>query len=92
MSATTRNPAGGVEDMDNSFLLHDLLEVENHPVYLDDFLTRARPAGLRFVLEASVAVSREENFSPDAQRQLAGIADTVARERRIDFILNRSFR
>jgi len=92
MSATTRIPAGGVEDMDDSFLLHDLLEVENHPVYLDDFLARAGAAGLRFVSEANVAASREENFSPDAQRQLAGIGDTVARERRIDFILNRSFR
>ena len=81
-----------VEDMDDSFLLHDLLEVENHPLYLDEFLVRAGAAGLRFVSEANVAASREENFSPDAQRQLAGIDDTAAREQRIDFILNRSFR
>jgi len=81
-----------VDDMEDSFLLHDLLEVENHPVYLDQFLARADEAGLQFVSEGNVAASREENFSPEARRQLAAITDPVAREQRIDFLLNRSFR
>ncbi len=81
-----------VDDMEDSFLLHDLLEVENHPVYLDQFLARADEAGLQFVSEGNVAASREENFSPEARRQLAAIIDPVAREQRIDFLLNRSFR
>ncbi|MBT4488581.1 MAG: methyltransferase domain-containing protein, partial [Rhodospirillaceae bacterium] len=84
--------AARIADMDDSFLLHDLLEVENHPVYVDDFLAGAKDAGLQFLSEANVAASREENFSPEARRQLAGIADTVIREQQIDFILNRSFR
>ena len=81
-----------VDEMEDSFLLHDLLEVENHPVYVDDFLARAGQAGLQFISEANVAASREENFSPEARRQLAAMDDTVAREQRIDFVLNRSFR
>ncbi len=81
-----------VDEMEDSFLLHDLLEVENHPVYVDDFLARAGAAGLQFVSEANVAASREENFSPEARRQLAAMDDPVAREQRIDFVLNRSFR
>ena len=81
-----------MDAMEDAFLLHDLLEVENHPVYIDDFLARAGDAGLQFISEANVAASREENFSPEARRQLAAIDDTVAREQRIDFILNRSFR
>ncbi|MBT3371199.1 MAG: methyltransferase domain-containing protein [Rhodospirillaceae bacterium] len=81
-----------VDDMEDSFLLHDLLEVENHPIYLDQFLARADAAGLQFISEGNVAASREENFSPEARRQLAAIADPVVREQRIDFLLNRSFR
>jgi SAM-dependent methyltransferase len=81
-----------VDDMEDSFLLHDLLEVENHPVYFDDFLARAGAGGLQFVSEANVAASREENFSPEARRQLTALDDLAAREQRIDFVLNRSFR
>ncbi len=81
-----------VADLDDGFLLHDLLEAENHPLYVDEFLARAEGAGLQFLSEANVAASREENFSPAARRQLAAIDDAVPREQRIDFILNRSFR
>ncbi len=81
-----------VDDMEDSFLLHDLLEVENHPVYVDDFLARAGAADLQFISEANVAASREENFSPEARRQLAALDDLADREQCIDFILNRSFR
>jgi SAM-dependent methyltransferase len=81
-----------VAKMADSFLLHDLLEVENHPVYIDEFTARAGDAGLQFISEANVAASREENFSPEARRQLAAIDDPMAREQHIDFILNRSFR
>ncbi len=81
-----------VAEMEDSFLLHDLLEVENHPVYAAEFMARAAAAGLQFVSEANVAASREENFSPEAQNQLRALTDTTEREQRIDFILNRSFR
>lgn len=81
-----------VDDMEDSFLLHDLLEVENHPVYVDGFLSQAAAAGLQFISEGNVAASREENFSPEARRQLAAINDPIAREQQIDFLLNRSFR
>ncbi|MFP6749254.1 MAG: methyltransferase regulatory domain-containing protein [Alphaproteobacteria bacterium] len=81
-----------VAELEDGFLLHELLEVENHPLYVDEFLARAGAAGLQFVSEANVAASPEENFSPEACRQLAAIKDTVGREQRIDFILNRGFR
>lgn len=80
-----------VAALENGFLLHDLLEVENHPLYVDDFLSRAGAADLQFLSEANVAASREENFSPEARRQLAALDDTIGREQQIDFILNRSF-
>ena len=81
-----------VAALENGFLLHDLLVVENHPLYVDDFLSRAGAADLQFLSEANVAASREENFSPEARRQLAALDDTIGWEQQIDFILNRSFR
>lgn len=81
-----------VDDMEDAFLLHDLLEVYNHPVYLDEFLARAAEADLQFISEANVAASRTENFSPEARRQLTAMDQTTMREQHIDFVLNRSFR
>jgi SAM-dependent methyltransferase len=81
-----------VAELEDGVLLHDLLAVENHPLYVDEFLARASEAGLQFVSEANVAASRDENFSPEARRQLAAIKDTAGREQRIDFVLNRGFR
>ncbi len=81
-----------IDDMDNGPLMHDLFEVENHPVYVDDFIVRAHEADLQYISEGNMAASREENFSPEARRQLSTVTDTVQREQLIDFILNRSFR
>lgn len=81
-----------IDDMDNGLLMHDLFEVENHPVYVDDFIVRAHEADLQYISEGNMAASREENFSPEARRQLSTVTDTVQREQLIDFILNRSFR
>jgi len=81
-----------IDDMDDSLLMHDLFEIENHPIYVDDFIARAHEAGLQYISESNMAASREENFSPEAQRQLSTVTNTVQREQLIDFILNRSFR
>jgi len=81
-----------IDDMDNGQLMHDLFEVESHPVYVDDFIVRAHEADLQYISEGNMAASREESFSPEARRQLSTVTNTVQREQLIDFILNRSFR
>ena len=81
-----------IDDMDNGLLMHDLFEAEGHPVYVDYFIVRAHKADLQYISEGNMAASREENFSPEARRQLSTVTDTVQREQLIDFILNRRFR
>ena len=81
-----------INSMHDEVLMQDLLGVENHPVYVDDFLELADEANLQFISEANVAASRAENYSPEAQRQLSLIKNIIQREQRIDFILNRSTR
>ena len=87
--AEEKQRVGALED---GFLLHDLIEAENHPVYVDEFLRRCADAGLQYISESNVAASREENFAPGVRLHLSAIDDLVAREQNIDFLLNRSFR
>ena len=54
--------------------------VENHPVFVDDFLARADEANLQFISEANMAASRVENYSPEARRQLSLIKNIVQRD------------
>ena len=81
-----------INSMHDDILMRDLTDVENHPVYVDNFLALADEANLQFISEANMAASRVENYSPEARRQLSLIKDIVQREQRIDFILNRSIR
>lgn len=81
-----------VAGYDDGFLLHDLLEPENHPVWFEDFAARAANAGLRHLCESNLSVSRIENFGLAARQALAAIADPVAREQHIDFWLGRTLR
>lgn len=78
--------------LDDSFLLHDLLEAENHPVWFADFAEAAADAGLQYVSESNLSASRLENFPQQVRLILAQCVDPLAREQRIDYWLNRSLR
>lgn len=78
--------------LDDSYLLHDLLEAENHPVWFSDFADAVAAAGLRYVSESNLSASVPENFPPQLRQILARCADPLVREQRIDFWLNRSLR
>lgn len=83
---------GRMAALDDSFLLHDLLEAENHPVWFADFAAALAAAGLRHVSESNLSASRLQNFPQQLQLILAQCVDPLAREQRIDFWLNRSLR
>jgi len=87
-----REEQAKVQALDDAFLLHDLLEVENHPVYVADFADRADAAGLTWLTEANIAATRPAAFPPAARQVLEAQASPMAREQLIDFWLNRSFR
>jgi len=81
-----------VAALDDAFLLHDLLEVENHPVYFSEFARRAGAAGLQYLTEANIAATRPASFGAQARQILEAQGDVLQREQLIDFWLNRSFR
>lgn len=80
--------------LDDSFLLHDLLEVENRPVWFRDFAASARAAGLQWLSESNLSTSRPENRPAGHPLPFANeaAADPIDREQAIDFWLNRSLR
>jgi SAM-dependent methyltransferase len=78
--------------LSDAYLLHDLLEVHNHPCYVGDFLARAEASGLAYVAEANLGATRSELYPPAVRQVLETLPDRVAREQFIDFWRNRSFR
>jgi hypothetical protein len=91
-AAILREERDRVAALDDSFLLHDLLEAENHPVWFAEFAAAAAAAGLQWLSESNLSVSRLENFPQQLRLILAQSVDAVAREQRIDYWLNRSLR
>ena len=92
VSALLQRETQNIDALSDAFLLHDLMETENHPVYFRDFAARADAAGLHYLSEANVGASYGLNFPDDVQQILATARDRVDREQYIDFWLHRSFR
>ncbi len=92
VSALLQRETQNVDALSDAFLLHDLMEAENHPVYFRDFAERAAAAGLRYLGEANVGTSYDLNFSDEVRQILATARDRIDREQYVDFWLHRSFR
>ena len=78
--------------VNDSYVVHEELEAENHPVYFSDFAQRADGAGLQFVCEAYPSVTDVQLPTElrDQLRQLS--ADDIQYEQYLDFVRNRTFR
>jgi methyltransferase-like protein len=77
----------------DSYLLHDLLEEVNDPIYFHQFVARAAAKGLQFVSEVQGSMVAPDDFPlavADTLRQLA--TDPVELEQFLDFLINRKFR
>ncbi|NJN46571.1 MAG: hypothetical protein HC808_08930 [Candidatus Competibacteraceae bacterium] len=51
--------------LDDHFLLHDELELENHPLYFHEFVERALAFGLQFLSEAEFHTNPHPDFAAD---------------------------
>ncbi|MEE4378942.1 MAG: class I SAM-dependent methyltransferase [Candidatus Competibacteraceae bacterium] len=51
--------------LDDHFLLHDELELENHPLYFHEFVERAEAFGLSFLSEAEFHTNPHPDFAAD---------------------------
>jgi methyltransferase-like protein/SAM-dependent methyltransferase len=77
----------------DSYLAHDLLEEENTPFYLHEFVARAERHQLQYVGEPSLSQMLSANFPDKVRDTLNRVGKTVvAQEQYMDFLRNRFFR
>jgi methyltransferase-like protein/cyclopropane fatty-acyl-phospholipid synthase-like methyltransferase len=87
-----RDEATRLERFADTYLFHDYLAEENHPVYFHEFAEHAVAAGLRYLNEATFG-NEEMRLSADARQVLSRLGpDVIRREQYTDFVLNRAFR
>ena len=82
-----------LRQMSDSYLLHEHLEEVNEPLFFHEFITRARPHGLRYLGEADVHGMAANSFPEEVQSTLRRLtADQVESEQYLDFLRHRTFR
>ena len=91
-AAVLREEIETLGTVNDSYVVHEELEAENHPVYFSEFAQSAEVAGLRFVCEAYPSVMDVQLSAAlrDELRQLS--ADEIQYEQYLDFVRNRTFR
>jgi methyltransferase-like protein/2-polyprenyl-3-methyl-5-hydroxy-6-metoxy-1,4-benzoquinol methylase len=79
---------------EDSYLLHDHFEVDNHPCYFKDFIAAADEAGLAFLGEANIAEMVPHHLGQEVKATLDMLSkgDIIATEQYMDFFRNRYFR
>jgi len=87
-----RSEAERLANLSDEFLLHDVLEEANYPVYFHEFVERAGACGLQYICEALPADRRRSVVAPDVYAKLAGEFDPIELEQHLDFLDGTSFR
>lgn len=74
-----------------SYLFHEHLEAENHPVYFYQFMERAQAYGLQYLAEPRLSLMLLKNMPPQAQEKFQRL-DLLRREQYMDFVRGQRFR
>ena len=91
-AALLREEIETLDTVNDSYVVHEELEAENHPVYFSDFAQSAEVAGLRYMCEAYPSVT-DVQLSAELRDQLRQLsADDIQYEQYLDFVRNRTFR
>ena len=91
-AALLREEIETLDTVNDSYIVHEELEAENHPVYFSDFAQSADAAGLRFLCEAYPSAT-DVQLSAELREQLRQLsADDIQYEQYLDFVRNRTFR
>jgi cyclopropane fatty-acyl-phospholipid synthase-like methyltransferase/methyltransferase-like protein len=91
-AALLREEIETLDTVNDSYVVHEELEAENHPVYFSDFAQSAEAAGLRFLCEAYPSVT-DVQLPAALREQLRQLsADDIQYEQYLDFVRNRTFR
>ena len=91
-AALLREELETLDTVNDSYVVHEELEAENHPVYFNEFAQSAEAAGLRYMCEAYPSVT-DVQLSAELRDQLRQLsADDIQYEQYLDFVRNRTFR
>ena len=91
-AALLREEIETLDTVNDSYIVHEELEAENHPVYFSDFAQSADAAGLRYLCEAYPSAT-DVQLSGELREQLRQLsADDIQYEQYLDFVRNRTFR
>lgn len=91
-TATLRQEIATLATVDDSYLMHEELESENHPVYFFEFARRAAEAGLQFVAEAQMSMTDMQLSAEVRDTARRWSSDEIRYEQYLDFVRNRTFR
>jgi methyltransferase-like protein/SAM-dependent methyltransferase len=77
----------------DSYLLHEMLEEVNDPIYFSDFVARAQRHGLQYLSEVEFRVTLAGNLDASLAQGVMNIArDQIEWEQYLDFVKGRTFR
>ena len=80
-------------EQSDSYLLHELLEEYNQPLYFHEFAERAGLAGMQYLSESQLSTMLPNVLPPDVMATIGHLGrDVVATEQYMDFVRNRMFR
>ena len=91
--AFLRSELESIRGQEAWYLLHDHLEENNDPCYLNEFVRRAAKHKLRYLGEADFPAMVPANLPPEIRQVLDRVShDQVRLEQYMDFLRNRTFR
>jgi SAM-dependent methyltransferase/methyltransferase-like protein len=87
-----RSEAERLAKLDPAFLLHDVLEETNLPVYFHEFIAHAAAHGLQYVGEALAVDRRGIGLDPQVLAELRAAYSPLEFEQHLDFLDGTAFR
>jgi methyltransferase-like protein/2-polyprenyl-3-methyl-5-hydroxy-6-metoxy-1,4-benzoquinol methylase len=91
--AAVKAQLGAVLAQSDAYLLHDHLELVNHPVYFREFAAHAERHRLQVAGDCILGIRFNDYLSPEAEQRLEAITnDPILKEEYRDIVRNRSIR
>jgi methyltransferase-like protein/cyclopropane fatty-acyl-phospholipid synthase-like methyltransferase len=87
-----REEARKLADVQDNYLLHDHLEVENNPLYFYQFIETAERHNLQYLADTSLSTMFTGNLPTETAVKLRGLENLVKTEQYMDFMCDRRFR
>ncbi|HEV3417452.1 MAG TPA: methyltransferase regulatory domain-containing protein, partial [Pirellulales bacterium] len=87
-----QNESERLAKLSEPFILHDVLEETNHPVYFYQFVEQAARHGLQYLTEALPLGRHRATIAPELHEELRRNYDPIEYEQHLDFLDGTAFR